>query len=72
MKKTWDAAHTEYFLTLERGPERLEYFNGCCYRKRASAQKDADRMNARRKAGRIVVESKEREGAWVYSTTLKL
>ena len=72
MKRVWSPAHTEYFLTLERGAERLEYFNGCCYRTKASAQKEADMMNARRKAGRVVVESKEREGNWAYQTTLRI
>lgn len=73
MKKEWSPAHTEYFLTLERGAERLEYYNGSCYRKKAHAQRDADRMNAHRKAntGRVVVESKEREGGWSYITTLR-
>ena len=76
MKREWRQAYTEYFLVANvRGVGRVEAYNGYSYRSRESAQRDADRMNARRnveKYGAVTVDSKEREAGWVYSTTLRL
>jgi hypothetical protein len=68
-KKKWEPAYREFFLV---GPNGEEFWNGCSYRKEASAKKDADRMNAHRKRGTITVGFKDRPGGWVWKGRLTL
>ena len=70
MRKRWQPAYTEYSLTLERGSERFPYYNGQVYSSLETAQWEAEKMNERRKQGRVIVESRERPAAYVYETTL--
>jgi len=73
LKREWCPAHTEYFLVAMIRGERATYYNGQVYRTLKLAQADADKMNARRnpKAGKIIVESIERPGAWSLIGTLR-
>lgn len=68
-KKKWQPAYREFFLV---GPNGEEFWNGCSYRQEASAQKDADRMNAHRKRGTITVGFKDRPGSYIYVGHLAL
>ena len=53
-------AHREFFLTLVRPlGERCQWYNGTGYSSHGLAQRDADRMNAVRKSGQIIVEFKD-------------
>ena len=66
-------AHREFFLTLVRANgERCQWYNGTCYRSHKSAQRDADRMNAVRKSGQIIVEFKDYPESIAWQGTLYL
>ena len=71
-------AHREFFLVVNRvtsrGPERLEYYDCCCYRQQAQAQARADLMNAHRNTARngtVTVEYVDRPQSVQWATTLR-
>ena len=73
-RREWRPAYTEYFLAAVIHGKRHDYYNGQMYRSAALAQRDADKMNARRTSGTVTVESKEVPAGevWTMKAALKL
>jgi hypothetical protein len=75
LKKRWQPEYTAYSITVVRpGGERLTSYNGCDYRSKASAQRDADRINERRdpRAGKAIVEERQVKAGHVWVGSLRL
>lgn len=74
LTKRWEPAHTEYFVRVIRpNGEVLDWYDGCCYRSTASAQKYVDRYNSRpRRYGQAEVGSIHRPRSQVWSGALPL
>ena len=74
-KKRWQQEYTAYSITVVRpNGERLTSYNGCDYRSKASAQRDADRINERHdpRAGKAIVEQRQVKAQHVWEGTLRL